>query len=177
MRVLLDACVIFPTVMREMLIGLAQEGLYEPFWSERIIAEWTRAASRLGDGADAIARAEAAVMCDAFPSAMVPPGSIADIWLPDPDDVHVLEAAILGQADVLMTKNLGDFPTRILSSHGVLRRDPDGFMIELLETHPAIVKEVAKRVQTKAERLSQRDQAIRGLLKRSGLPRLGKALA
>lgn len=176
MRVLLDACVIFPTVMREMLVGLAAKGLYEPLWSERILEEWVRATKRLGEGADVIAMTEAAVMRDQFKSAMISDYQEGELWLPDENDIHVLAAAVKGGADTLVTNNLGDFPTRILGDHGILRRDPDGFMIDFLTEHEAVVQDVALGVQNKARTISGRDQPLRGLLKRAGLPRLGKAL-
>jgi len=94
MRVLLDACVIFPTVMREMLVGLAAKGLYEPLWSERILEEWVRATKRLGEGADVIAMTEAAVMRDQFKSAMISDYQEGELWLPDENDIHVLAAAV-----------------------------------------------------------------------------------
>lgn len=176
MKVLLDACVIFPTVMREMLIGLAEEGLFEPLWSERILEEWVRGTRRLGEGADVIARTEAAVMRDRFRAAMVSDYTEAGLWLPDENDIHVLAAAIKGSAEALVTKNLSDFPTRILTKHGILRRDPDGFMLDFLMENEALVRHVAQTVQDKAEAISGREQPLRGLLKRAGLPRLGKAL-
>ncbi len=176
MRVLLDACVIFPTVMREMLIGCAKKGLFEPLWSERILEEWVRATRRLGDGAEEIARVEAVLMRDGFPDAAVEGYHTDGLWLPDENDIHVLAAGITGQADVLVTKNLGDFPTRILSRHDILRRDPDGFMLDFLTEGDEAVRDVALAVQSKAQTLSGRDQPLRGLLKRAGLPRLGKAL-
>ena len=176
MRVLLDACVIFPTVMREMLVGLAQAGHFQPLWSERILEEWVRATRRLGEGAEAIARSEAAVLRDQFPSANVNEVLTDGLWLPDPNDIHVLGAAISGQADVLVTKNLGDFPTRILGQHGILRRDPDGFMLDFFNDDEVSVRKVGKAVQEKAETISGREQPLRPLLKRAGLPRLGKAL-
>ena len=46
-RVLIDTCVLYPTVMRELLLGCAAKGLYEPRWSARISEEWARAAARL----------------------------------------------------------------------------------------------------------------------------------
>jgi len=176
MRVLLDACVIFPTVMRELLVGLAQKGLFEPLWSERILEEWVRASTRLGAGAEAIALSEAAVMRDQFPQACVKEYEVVGLWLPDENDIHVLAAAIKGEAEILVTNNLGDFPTRILGDHGLLRRAPDGFMLDFLIEHEAVVRDVALDVQRKAETISGREQPLRGLLKRAGLPRLGKAL-
>ena len=48
MKAVLDACVLYPTVLREILIGVADAGLYTPVWSPRILAEWRHAAARLG---------------------------------------------------------------------------------------------------------------------------------
>jgi len=176
MRVVLDACVIFPTIMREMLIGAASKGLFEPLWSERIIEEWVRATRRLGEGADLTAKIEAATMSDQFKKARVDHTQTEGLWLPDENDIHVLAAAITGRADILVTNNLGDFPTRILADHNILRRDPDGFLIDLFQEHPGDITQTAQEMHAKAEKISGRPQAMRGLLKRSGLPRLGKAL-
>jgi len=177
MRVLLDACVIFPTIMREMLIGAASQGLFEPIWSERIIEEWVRATRRLGEGADLTAKIEAATMSDRFKEARVDHTQTEGLWLPDENDIHVLAAAIAGNAEVLLTNNLGDFPTRILAQHNILRRDPDGFLIDLFQDHPDQIIGTAEVMHAKAEKISGREQSMRGLLKRSGLPRLGKALS
>lgn len=162
--------------MREVLIGSAEAGLFQPLWSERIIEEWVRATKRLGEGADVIARTEAAVMQDRHPDAMVQAIEIEGIWLPDPDDIHVLTAAIHGQAEILVTNNISDFPTRVLGQHGILRRDADGFMMDLLTDHETVVRDVGEAVRLKAEQISGRPQVMRGLLKRAGMPRLGKAL-
>ena len=59
MKAVLDACVIYPTVLREILTGVAALGLYEPLWSDRILREWTRATAKLG----ALAQAEAFRNC------------------------------------------------------------------------------------------------------------------
>ena len=48
MKAVLDACVLYPTVLREILIGVADAGLYQPLWSARILDEWRHAAVRLG---------------------------------------------------------------------------------------------------------------------------------
>jgi hypothetical protein len=178
MRVLIDACVLFPTVMREMVVGTAAAGGFVPLWSGRILEEWARATRRLPQGAEAVARGEIALLRAAWPEAEVEADEalVAGLSLPDPDDRHVLAAAIAGGAEVLLTLNRGDFPGRTLARHGVLLREPDGFLRELLD-EGVDLRAVAAGVQARAERASGRPQALRALLRRAGLPRLGKALA
>lgn len=178
MKVLLDACVLYPTVMREILIGVAGAGLYQPLWSPRILEEWARAAAKLGPGQEALARGEIAALEARWPGASVIPhaGDEARLWLPDPADVHVLAAAIAGSADVLLTLNVKDFPRHTLTEEGLEREVPDLFLRALWEAHPTEVEAVAGAVQAEAERLSGEDWPIRKLMKKARLPRLGKAL-
>ncbi len=178
MKVLLDACVLYPTVMREMLLGVAAEGLFEPLWSPRILEEWARAAAKLGPGQETLARGEIAAVEARWPKASVRPhaGDEARLWLPDPADVHVLAAAIAGSADVLLTLNTGDFPRHTLAEEGLRREVPDLFLREIFGQAPAAVARVAEAVRTEAERLSGEHWPIRKLMKKARLPRLGKAL-
>ena len=99
MKVLIDACVLYPTVLREIVLGLAETGYFVPLWSDRILEEWRRAAARQGQ--DAIARDEIAFASRDFPDAIVPLSfeTLTGLWLPDPNDVHVLVAAIDGGAE------------------------------------------------------------------------------
>lgn len=179
MKALLDACVLYPTVLREILIGAARAGLYTPLWSARILEEWARATVKLGPAAEAVARGEIALLGAEFPAAAVPPreGIDARLWLPDPADVHVLAAAIAGGADLIVTFNASDFPRGLLAEEGVGRADPDAFLLGLWKQAPDRVAEVAGAVRAEAARLSGEAQPMRALLKRAGLPRLGKALA
>jgi predicted nucleic acid-binding protein len=177
MRVLIDACVLFPTVLREMVLGAAAAGGFVPLWSARILEEWARATRRLPEGAEAVARGEIALLRAAWPEAEVAVEEelVARLSLPDPADRHVLAAAIAGGAEVLMTLNRADFPTRTLARHGLVLREPDGFLRELVDEGIDLAA-VAAGVQARAERASGRPQPLRRLLKRAGLPRLGKAL-
>lgn len=177
-RVLLDANVLFPTVLREILLGVARSGAYAPLWSARILEEWARATRRLGPGAEEIARGEIALLRADWPGAEVTPpdGLTATITLPDPDDAHVLAAAIAGGAETLLTLNRVDFPNRILARHGVIPRDPDGFLLELLEAG-APVGLAAEAARARAEAISGQPVALRPLLRRAGLNRLRKRLA
>lgn len=178
MRVLIDACVLYPTVMREVLLGVAARGLFTPLWSARILEEWARATAKLGDGYEDMARGEIAVLKARWPDAEITHTDQleASLHLPDPDDTHVLAAAIAGDADVLLTMNLKDFPTRAVSAHGVVRRDPDGMLREMFEENPQAVGQVAENVRQVAERLSGEAQEMRKLMKKARLPRLAKAL-
>ena len=71
MKAVLDACVLYPTVLREILLGVAARGLYEPVFSERILREWVLATAKLGPAAPAIAEGEAATLRAAFPRALI----------------------------------------------------------------------------------------------------------
>lgn len=179
MRVVIDTCVIYPTVMRQMVLGVAALGCFTPLWSARIIAEWQRAAQKLGPEGAAQAEAEAAMLGVAWPDAQVtwPPSLEARLWLPDPADIHVLAAAVSGSADVILTLNAKDFPRHILAEEGLSRADPDMFLMGYWQAQPQRVAGVARDILAEANRLSGQSWEIRGLMKKARLPRLGKALA
>jgi len=69
---------------------------------------------------------------------------IEGLQLPDPDDRHVLAAAIRGQADVIVTTNLRDFPGHILAQYGIEPRHPDDFVLHLLDLEPGLVAGAAR---------------------------------
>lgn len=179
MKAVLDACVLYPTVLREILIGAAKVGLYTPLWSARILEEWVRAAARSGALIEAETRAEIALLSAEFPKASVVTraGLEARLHLPDPDDIHVLATAIAGSAEAIITLNRADFPRAELAAEGIERRDPDGFLWELWSLHPERMAAAVAKVHARAETLSGQSLPLRGLLKRARLPRLGKALA
>ncbi len=179
MRVMLDACVLYPTVMREVLLGCARLGLYEARWSARILEEWARAAGKLGPAQEVWARGEIAALGADFPQALVryDAGLEQRYWLPDPADIHVLTAAVAGSCDGILTMNAKDFPKNILGDEALLRWDPDGFVLLLLAEAPDQVRAVAEAVLAEANRLSEQPWTMRGLMKKARLPRVGKALA
>ena len=178
MRVLMDACIIFPTVMREMLMETAEAGGFTPLWSDKILDEWRHAAGRADFEVGGIAGVEIALLKAKWPKAMVDIDAdvIDTLSLPDRNDRHVLAAAIAGEAEVLLTRNLKDFPTKTLARYDILRREPDGFLLEFAQSSPIDMIEVGRKVQARAVAASGRPQLIRPLLKRTGLPRMGKFL-
>ncbi|SHG33682.1 RSP_2648 family PIN domain-containing protein [Cognatishimia maritima] len=178
MKLLLDTCVIYPTVMREVLLGVAKAGVFEPLWSDRILEEWARAARKIGPTGEAQARGEIALTKAAWPKAVVTyrPGTEARLYLPDAADIHVLAAAVDGHADAIVTLNAKDFPKHILAEEGLDRLEPDGFLHSIWLSNPDIVAMVAESVREEACRLSGKDWQMRPLLKKARLPRLAKAL-
>lgn len=178
MKLLLDTCVIYPTVMREMLLGVAKTGAFTPLWSARILEEWARAARKIVPDGEAQARAEIALVKAAWPKAEVTwrPSLEARLYLPDAADIHVLAAAIDGSADAIITLNRKDFPRHILAEEGLERQDPDSLLHQFWAESPDSVAQVAGRVLAEANRMSGDAWAMRPLLKKARLPRLAKAL-
>lgn len=178
MKILIDACVLYPTVMREVLLGVARTGLFTPYWSPRILEEWARAAIKLGPEGEVQARREVATLQVAWPDASLrhPPELENRLWLPDPNDLHVLAAAISGSCDAIMTVNAKDFPRNILTEEGLHRVDPDSYLQGCVEASPDLVAPVALAVLEEARRLSGEDWTLRKLMKKARLPRFGKAV-
>lgn len=179
MRIFLDACVLFPTVTREMLLGVARAGVFEPQWSPRVLEEWARATLKIGPEAEVFARGEIALLRAAWPRAEIQPtpGLQARLWLPDDNDIHVLAAAIVGSADAIMTVNAKDFPRNVLAEEGLSRIDPDGYLFQVWQSSPEIVSSVAEKVLATAGELSGEDWQMRNLFKKARLPRVGKVLS
>lgn len=178
MKAVLDACVLYPTVLREILQGAAGAGLFQPVFSDRILREWVLATAKLGPAAPAIAEGEAAMLRAAFPKALTRerPEIEARLLLPDANDRHVLATAIASGADAIVTFNAQDFPGHVLAAEGIARRDPDGFLWELQSRHPEVMARVVEAVRAKAEAISGTPVPLKPLLKRARLFRLAKAL-
>lgn len=135
----LDACVLYPAPSRDLLLHLATLGLYTPKWTEIIHDEWTRnlLKNRQDLTAEQLQKTKAA-MCGAFPDADVLHFEplIEALKLPDPDDRHLLAAAIRCQADVIVTANLKDFPAAALAPYDVEAQHPDAFISNLIDLNP-----------------------------------------
>lgn len=176
-RAFLDACVLYPPLVRGLLLGAAGAGLFTPLWSARVLVEWRMASARKqGMAAEDEAIEAQAAMRARFPMAEIAPPAEAEavpgpaFQLPDPADIHVLAAAVAGGAGVIVTFNLRDFPRRTLAAHGVEARHPDSFLWELWSHEPA---RMAPVVDAALGAASNRGRAA---LKRAGLPRFGKAV-
>jgi predicted nucleic acid-binding protein len=144
----LDANILYPAPLRDLFIRLAQAGLVEAKWSEKIHDEWIR--SVLADNPrlsrERLERTRT-LMNDAVRDCLVEgyEGLIPGLTLPDPDDRHVLAAAVHAGASVIVTFNLKDFPPEALHPFRVETQHPDDFIARLLDVAPAAVCTAARR--------------------------------
>ncbi|MFI5614985.1 PIN domain-containing protein [Amycolatopsis sp. NPDC051903] len=145
----LDSNVIFGSRLSNVLLWVAHSDLYEPLWSERVLAAVVRdvprrrrnvTPERITKRVDQMRRAFPAAMIDGFEPLEPEMGN-------HPGDRHVLAAAVHGHADVLVTSNLKHFPKRVMDHHGIVAIHPDDFLLKLLEVHgPAMENAVAKAI-------------------------------
>lgn len=179
MKAVLDANVLFPTVLREILIQTAGGDVYTPLWSPRILAEWVHAAHKLGPMQADRAGAEAALLRLRCPAAMVEgsghEGSLG-IHLPDPGDLHVVQTALDSDARLIITMNLRDFPRRALEPIGLRAIHPDEFLVGALPAHGTIIRRAVDDTLERAIAAGG-DETVKTLLRRARLPRLARALA
>lgn len=149
LRVLLDANVLVDAQLRDLLLWAAEEGLVDVRWSDQILEEARRAlTNQLGLPAENVAR-----LLDALNRAF-PHAGVADyeaildtLTMPDPDDRHVLAAAIHGECDMLLTSNIKDFPESALPSDAdLLVMRPDDGLRTLVEANPQSMAAIARRL-------------------------------
>lgn len=168
----LDANTLYPAPLRDLLLSLAVEGLYHARWTARIQDEWVR--NLTADRPELAPRLGALVelMNRSVPDCLVEnyEGLIAGLVLPDPDDRHVLAAAIAGHADAIVTFNLKDFPADALDPHRIEAIHPDDFVLNQLELRPYEALAAVKKMRARLNRPPQSAAALIATLERSGLP-------
>ncbi len=153
---LLDACVLFPIAIADSLVSLAAAGLYAAKWTTLIEEEWIRnleakrpdLVGRLGYRRDQM---RAAVVDWEVPEAAWR-RLVAGLVLPDPDDAHVLAAAIAGHADCIVTLNLKDFPRERRAPFGIEVLHPDDFIVARLDLEQLISLEAFKNMRQRRQR-------------------------
>lgn len=162
--VVFDACVLYPAVLRDILIQLATTGLFRGRWTAQIHDEWMTALSR-DRGID---RARLERTRELIDSAVLDclvtgyEGLVDSLALPDADDRHVLAAAIRCGAQVIVTKNLKHFPSEQLARHGIEAQHPDEFVSGLLDLDVPIV---CRAVRTCRGRLTKPPKTAEEFLK------------
>lgn len=143
-----DANVLYSAPLRDLFIRLAQAGLILPRWTNEIHEEWIR---NVVQDYHTITREKAERVRDLM-NAHVRECLVTgyeelteSLSLPDPDDRHVLAAAIRANAEVIVTFNLKDFPAGVLASHNIEALHPDEFLMSLFDAAPGPVCAAVKR--------------------------------
>ena len=168
-----DANVLYPGSLRDLLVRLAQIGLFQARWSDQILDEMVDAITRRQPELhDRLTRTRQ-LMTEAVPDCLVTGYEplIDGLSLPDPDDRHVLAVAIRSHAQVIVTMNLGDFPTDQLDFYDIEAQSPDEFVLNVVDLAPARIISV---LQEQARQLANPPSTIDDLLDRLraiGLPR------
>jgi len=148
-KAVLDACVLYPAPLRDLLLSFADSELYKPKWSAEIQAEWSR--NLLINRPD-LKKEQLQITIDAmneaFPDSNVDKYSslISGIKLPDPKDRHVVAAAIRSKADVIVTFNLKDFPRFIEEEYDIEIQHPDVFLTNVYDLNPAKAKAAFRKM-------------------------------
>lgn len=142
-----DANVLYPAELRNLLMHLALIGLFRAKWSADVHEEWiSNLLKRRPDlTRDKLERTR--MLMDKHAVDALVTGYedlIPGLQLPDPDDRHVLAAAIRGHADVIVTMNLRDFPSDAIGPFGIEAQHPDEFVLHLLDLAPGGVVAAAQ---------------------------------
>ena len=143
-----DANVLYPAELRNLLMHLAMTGLFRAKWSNGVHEEWITALLRNRPDLSREKLERTRMLMDKHAEdALVTgyEGLIEGLHLPDPNDRHVLAAAIRGRADVIVTANVRDFPADTLTPFEIEAQHPDEFVLHLLGLAPGVVVEAAGR--------------------------------
>ena len=169
---LLDACVLYPAPLRDLLLEVAVTDLYRAKWSYAVQEEWIGAVLRerpdlnrqqLERTRDLMnAHVRDALVTDFEPL-------IEILNLPDANDRHVLAAAIKGHADLIVTTNLNDFPPDELSRWEIEAQHPDEFLQHQFHLAPAAFLQAVKTVRSRLKNPPYSVEEYLDTLRRQGL--------
>lgn len=171
--VVYDACVLYPAPLRDLLMHLALSGLFRARWTNQIHDEWTRnVLANRPDLKPAQLERTRSLMNSAIPECLVTGYEplIETLALPDPDDRHVLAAALRSSASVIVTYNLGDFSATVLSPLGVESLHPDAFFTRLLNLDERAVCTAARRQRQSLKNPPKTVEEYLAILEQQRLP-------
>lgn len=170
--VVYDASVLYPNTLRDLLIRIAQAGLVQAKWTEEILDEVFRnlEANRPDLDPDKLSRTRKLIVRsvrDCLVKGYEP--LIKAIQLPDPDDRHVLAAAIKSHAQVIVTHNLRDFPPGALEPWSVEAKDPDAFVFDQIDLRKSIVYGTVLQIADSRRKPPETVSDVLAQLERAGL--------
>jgi len=152
--VILDANVLYPFRVRDVLLSFAEAGLYRARWSSEILDEWTENLIANKPHLEDSVKSQRDAMSLAFPEAMVEgyEGLVQALELPDPNDRHVLAAAIRAGAQTIVTENIKDFPSEVIGQYDVTAVTADAFISSTFELYDSEAIAALRSVRQKYQR-------------------------
>lgn len=129
-----------PAVLRDFLLRLSTVGLYQARWTETIVTETVDSIARQASAKGRpLEDRQLAHLRDRLTNGV--PGAVVggldlvavEAPLPDPDDEHVIAAAIRSGAQVIVTDNLSDFPPEVMAPLDLQAQSPDRFIEHVLD--------------------------------------------
>ncbi|MBD2531341.1 PIN domain-containing protein [Nostoc flagelliforme FACHB-838] len=164
--VILDACVLFPMYLRDTLLTTAEFGLYMPYWSQKILNEAMDKLVLKDIVSAELAKKLQEAIKTAFPEAMVEqvPWEIEAAMTNHPKDRHVLAAAMIARADIIVTNNIKDFSAKALAPLNIKAQSPDNFLSDLFDKYPEEMVQVVQRQSSKYKRKPQTADELLELL-------------
>ena len=170
--VVYDACVLYPAPLRDLLMRLALTDRFRARWSNAIHDEWTRNLLKNRPELDPAALQKTRQLMNASVRGCLVEGFeglIASIELPDPDDRHVLAAAIHCGADTIVTFNQKDFPADVLERYHLNVQHPDDFVVDLFDLYPASVLQAIAEQRASLKHPPMTADALLEVLLKQGL--------
>lgn len=142
----LDACVLVPINLTEVMLRLASAKAFRPLWSADVLAEVQRTLPKVGVTPEK-AEQRINVMRTHFPDAEVTgyQGLIPKMSC-DQKDRHVLAAAVRANAELIVTSNLKDFPNSALAPYDIDVVRPDHFLLDQLDLYPEITMDCLNKI-------------------------------
>lgn len=134
--VVIDTDVLVGALTRNIILSLAEAGLFRPRWSNCTIEdEFVRFFERRYPDQIGLGLKQKAAITSAFPEGLaeVEACIVEGLTLPDADDRHVLAAAIKTKAALIVTNNLMDFPEECIARHEVEAISADEFIADCID--------------------------------------------
>ena len=172
--VVYDSNVLYPAPLRDLLMRLALTDLFRARWTDEIHEEWMRnvlrnrpdlTQSQIERTRDLMNAHVRDCLVEGYQSL------IPALDLPDPNDRHVLAAAIRANASVVVTFNLADFPEEQLAAYGIEAQHPDQFIVHLIDLDREKVCAAAEEQRASLRNPPKTIEEFLDILLRQGLPR------
>ncbi|MBX3001597.1 MAG: PIN domain-containing protein [Caldilineaceae bacterium] len=169
---LLDANILYPAPLRDLFLQLAVMDLFRVRWTTAIHREWIEALLRNEPHRNRATLERTQTLMDQATRDSLITGYeaiILTLSLPDPDDRHILAAAIVGNCNVIVTRNVADFPNETLASFGIEAQHPDEFLYAQLTLTPGLFCTAVRKVRARLKNSPYTVEQYLAILKRQGL--------